>query len=199
MEAIAAKKGKRLKTAFAAAVAHPLRARCLTILAEQVASPAELARHLGADVSNVGYHVSALAKAGLIEVVGTRPVRGALEHFYKSVELPAAETEEQAAELSPAQRRSFAETTISLYAANAMEALEAGTITERSDWHVTRFATNIDEEGWTEMKTAYLDLYERVFEIQAAAAMRMAESDEAPMRVLSFQSLFELPKRDVAP
>jgi DNA-binding transcriptional ArsR family regulator len=192
----ATRKGKRLTTALAAAVAHPLRTRCLAVLAERVASPAEIARQLSADVSNVGYHVNSLAKAGLIEKVGTRPVRGAVEHFYRAVELPAVETEEQAAELSVAERRLFAETIVSLYAANAMEALESGSLAARPDWHVTRLAMNVDEEAYTEMKAAYMDLYERVFEIRAAAAERMGKSDEPPMRVVSFLSLFELPKRD---
>ena len=35
-----------------------------------------------------------------------------------------------------------------------------------------------------------------VGEIRTAAAERMGKSDEAPMRVVSFQSLFELPERD---
>jgi hypothetical protein len=37
---------------------------------------------VGASLSNVSYHVRQLAKAGLIELVATRPRRGALEHYY---------------------------------------------------------------------------------------------------------------------
>src|ERR1700759_2273608 len=96
--ATAQRSGKRLNTALAAAVAHPIRTRSLAILGERVASPAEIARELELDVSKVGYHVSALADAKLIEEVGSRPVRGAIEHFYKAVELPIL-TDEQEAEL----------------------------------------------------------------------------------------------------
>jgi hypothetical protein len=71
-----------------AVVAHPLRCRCLAILGERTASPAEIAREIHVEVSKVGYHVSALVKAGLLEEVGQRPVRGAVEHFYRAVVRP---------------------------------------------------------------------------------------------------------------
>src|SRR5882757_1122555 len=100
-----------------AAVAHPLRCRCLAILADRVASPAEMARELGLEVSKVGYHVTALAEAGLIEEVGQRPVRGAVEHFYRAVVRPITSAEEEA-NLSFEERMSFARTIWSLITAN---------------------------------------------------------------------------------
>ena len=36
-------------------------------------------------LSNTNYHVTELAKAGLIELAGERQVRGATEHFYRMV------------------------------------------------------------------------------------------------------------------
>src|ERR1700743_1369934 len=93
--ATSAKKKKRLEPTLAAAVAHPVRTRCLVVLAERVASPAEIARELNLDVSKVGYHVSALAQANLIEQVGSRPVRGAVEHFYKAIELPLVSDDQE--------------------------------------------------------------------------------------------------------
>jgi predicted RNA-binding Zn ribbon-like protein len=43
-------------------------------LAERVTPPVPLA--------NVAHHVRELAARGMVEGAGTRPVRGALEHFY---------------------------------------------------------------------------------------------------------------------
>jgi hypothetical protein len=40
-----------------------------------------------------------------------------------------------------------------------------------------------------------MELYERIFEIQEAAAARMTDGDEKPFRVVSFQSLFEIPMK----
>src|ERR1700759_2209491 len=188
------RKRKRLGTTLAAAVAHPIRSRCLVILAERVASPAEIARELQLDVSKVGYHVSALAEANLIEEIGSRPVRGAVEHFYRAVQLPVVDND-QMGEYSEAERRIVAETILSIHAANAAHSLEDGTYLKRTDSHLTRLAFNIDEEGWGEATAAYMELYERIFEIQEAAAARMQDGEEKPFRVVSFQSLFEIPMK----
>jgi len=163
----------------------------LAVLADRVASPAEIARELGLEVSGVGYHVNALAEAGLIEEIGQRPVRGAVEHFYKAVVRPITTTEEEA-ELSLDKRLSFARTIWSLIAANATIAIEAGTLVERPDHHLTRVPLRVDEQGWTEMTQAYMELYERVYEIQAASAGRLGASPDDPgISALSVQAFFE--------
>ncbi len=177
-----------------AAVAHPMRCRCLAILADRVASPVEIAKELGLDVSNVGYHVNALVQAGLVEEVRRRPVRGAVEHFYRAVVRPLTSSEEEA-EVPVAMRKSFARTTWSLIAANATTALEAGTLVERPDHHLTRVPLRVDEQGWAEMTEAYLELYERVYEIQARSAKRLGTRPEDPgISALSVLAFFETPE-----
>ncbi|HXF32828.1 MAG TPA: helix-turn-helix domain-containing protein [Solirubrobacterales bacterium] len=174
-----------------AVVAHPLRCRCLAILGERVASPAEIARELHVEVSKVGYHVTALTKAGLLEEVGQRPVRGAVEHFYRAVVRPITLTEDEA-ELSVDERVSFARTIWSLITANATTALEAGKLVERADHHLTRVPLRVDEQGWSEMAEAYMELYERVYEIQTASAERLgADSGDPGISVLSVLAFFE--------
>jgi hypothetical protein len=46
-------------------------------------SPKDLSLELQAPLSTVNYHVTELAKAGLLELVRERQVRGAVEHFYR--------------------------------------------------------------------------------------------------------------------
>lgn len=177
-----------------AAVAHPLRCRCLAILADRVASPAEIARELKLDVSNVGYHVGALADAGLIEEVGQRPVRGAVEHFYRAIVRPITSAEDEK-ELSIEKRISFVRTIWSLITANATTAIQSGVLVERPEHHLTRVPLRVDEQGWLEMADAYMELYERVYEIQADAAERLGEDpDEAGISVLSVLAFFETPE-----
>jgi DNA-binding transcriptional ArsR family regulator len=177
-----------------ATVAHPMRCRCLAILADRVASPAEIARELGMEVSNIGYHVNALAQAGLIEEVGQRPVRGAVEHFYKAIVRPITSDAEEE-NLTHAERMSFARTIWSLIAANATTALEAGTLVDRADHHLTRVPLKVDEQGWSEMAEAYMELYERVYEIQTASAERLGADPEDPgISVLSVLAFFETPE-----
>ncbi len=174
-----------------AAVAHPMRCRCLAILADRVASPVEIARQLGLEVTNVGYHVNALAQAGLIEEVGRRPVRGAVEHFYRAVVRPVT-SDAGEAELTVAERKSFARTIWSLITANATTALEAGTLVERPDHHLTRLPLRVDEQGWSEVVAAFAELYERVYEIQAGSAERLGERPDDPgISALSVLAFFE--------
>ena len=66
------------------ALAHPLRVRALAILTEREASPSELAEELDEPLGNVSYHVRLLHDLGLIELVGTTPRRGAIEHHYRA-------------------------------------------------------------------------------------------------------------------
>jgi DNA-binding transcriptional ArsR family regulator len=74
---------------LARATAHPLRVSILEILGidgGRTLSPSDLSRELQIPLSNTNYHVTELAKAGLIELARQRQVRGATEHFYR---LPA--------------------------------------------------------------------------------------------------------------
>src|SRR6478752_9744278 len=71
---------------LARATAHPLRVSILEILGidgGRVLSPNDLSQELQIPLSNTNYHVTELAKAGLIELVRERQVRGATEHFYR--------------------------------------------------------------------------------------------------------------------
>lgn len=78
---------------------HPLAVKILDVFAEDLGaahSPVALSHKLGEPLGNVSYHVRVLAGLSkpsqykpapfadcpLLEVVDTRPVRGALEHFY---------------------------------------------------------------------------------------------------------------------
>ncbi len=94
---------------LARATAHPLRVSILEILGidgGRVLSPSDLSRELQIPLSNTNYHVTELAKAGLIELVRERQVRGATEHFYRLPEAATAtaggEREEPAEEVQRA-------------------------------------------------------------------------------------------------
>jgi hypothetical protein len=85
---------------LARATAHPLRVSILEILGidgGRVLSPSDLSQELQIPLSNTNYHVTELAKAGLIVLVRQRAVRGATEHFYTLPEaLPKVEAEAKA-------------------------------------------------------------------------------------------------------
>lgn len=74
---------------LARANTHPLRISILEVLGldgGRTLSPKDLSLELQAPLSTVNYHVTELAKAGLIEIVAERQVRGAVEHFYEATE-----------------------------------------------------------------------------------------------------------------
>jgi hypothetical protein len=68
------------------ALAHPTRLQILEALrGEAVLSPTQLVDQIppGPGLANVAYHTRALVSLGLLRPAGRRPVRGALEHFYR--------------------------------------------------------------------------------------------------------------------
>jgi predicted ArsR family transcriptional regulator len=66
----------------ARACSHPLRAEILALLAGSSRSPLSVSKELGANLGQVSSHFSVLHKLGAIELVETKPRRGATEHFY---------------------------------------------------------------------------------------------------------------------
>src|SRR6201992_1060482 len=89
-----AKTATSMETTLASIVAHPTRARAFTILNERTASPVEIAQEIGKDVGHVGSHVRKLLQLDLVELVDERPVRGAVEHFYRATVRSYVSTEE---------------------------------------------------------------------------------------------------------
>jgi DNA-binding transcriptional ArsR family regulator len=74
------------------ALRHPLRREILREMAgEEAISPREISSALQQPLSNVSYHVRVLADCATISLVGTKPVRGSMQHFYcTAIEAPWA-------------------------------------------------------------------------------------------------------------
>lgn len=68
---------------LARAFAHPLRIQILQILGNGPSSPKRISESLEEPLSNVSYHVRVLSKCNCIQLVDTRPARGAVEHIYR--------------------------------------------------------------------------------------------------------------------
>lgn len=74
------------------ALRHPLRRDILREMAgAEAISPRELATTLRQPLSKVSYHVRVLADRAAIALVRTQPVRGSIQHFYRTaIEAPWA-------------------------------------------------------------------------------------------------------------
>lgn len=175
-----------------AVVAHPLRSECLSFLAERTASPAEIAAELGENLGNVSYHIRKLWKAGVVEIVEEKPVRGAMEHFYRALKRPMF-SDDDIAESSIDERRAFSQHIFSLVTADATRALEANTFVERDDYHISRVPLRVDEEGWRNLRDLHEETLNRILEIQTESAERLSGDPGFP--VIAFNTCFEMPER----
>jgi DNA-binding transcriptional ArsR family regulator len=81
-----ASKLRKLDPRLAKALSNDVRARALELLAEGARSPKLIATELGLDLRSVAYHVRVLQKLDCIELIETRPRRGAVEHVYRAAD-----------------------------------------------------------------------------------------------------------------
>lgn len=183
-----------METTLAAIVAHPTRARCFVILTERVASPVEIAQEIGKDVGHVGYHVRKLQQMKLIELVDERPVRGAVEHFYRAMVRPVV-TEEEFAAQSIEEREVFTRYTLQLHVTDIARAMDEHTVDARANRVVARVPMVVDEDGFQELSELHTELYERTLEIQARSAERLAGSAEHGISTVSTSMFFETPQK----
>ena len=174
------------------AMSHPLRASILRLLTERTASPAEMARELDEELSNVSYHTKQLVEFECAELVSTRPVRGALEHFYRATERHLIDTEEWD-ELDPVIAEDLVCEFMQKILDDFVASARARLIGADKDFHLTRTLHALDEEGMKEALEAHERLRLEIVEIQARSAARMVESGEEGLRVSTSQGCFKLP------
>jgi hypothetical protein len=176
------------------AIGHPLRLRLLTIFNERVASPSDLAAELGEPIGNVSYHTRILARLGCVELVKTKQVRGAVEHYYRAVVRPVF-SDEDWAELPLSIRKSLAGAVLTEIADDmGASAAEGGF--DRDEVHLSRIPLALDRQGWQELNEALQEVTEQALEIQAQSAARLhsdgaADSEGAVLALM----LFEPPTR----
>lgn len=177
---------------------HPVRSECLTVLAERVASPRELAEALDEDLSNVSYHVRVLSELGLIELVREEPVRGAVAHFYRAVERPLLSRREWET-LSPAVKKAIAIYGWDVLIQDATTAIDTGTYESRPERNFTRTSLLLDSEGFARLNRAMEELLHTVLEEQAASAERRSKSGEKPVHAVAATALFPMPDPKTMP
>jgi len=85
----AAKAGSDPERALIFCLRHPLRKELLRLYIKEAdkLSPKELADFTKQPLSCVGWHIRVLAANKAVELVTTKPRRGAVEHFYRATSL----------------------------------------------------------------------------------------------------------------
>ncbi|HET7589738.1 MAG TPA: winged helix-turn-helix domain-containing protein [Solirubrobacterales bacterium] len=171
------KKKDGVEQIVAKAFAHPLRVQILIILNEKIASPNMLAQQLDRSLNLVAYHVRVLEKYDCIELVDTKQRRGATEHFYRATRRQFL-TDSEWSRLPDSLRPGLSGAMLKSAFDDVEEALDAGTFDEIDDRHLSRTPMVVDRKGWEDTATLLAGTLERLFEIQAEAKARLADSSE---------------------
>jgi DNA-binding transcriptional ArsR family regulator len=159
---------------YVKALGHPLRVRILALLQERTASPRELAQWLDATLGTVSYHVRALHDLGLLELVRTTQVRGAIAHHYRARERPRVSDEAWAA-APPIVKQAAVGATLQTVDDYARASAAAGGF-DRAEAHLTRTNLHLDEKGWEQAAKAYETLLAALGRIEEQSTKRLANN-----------------------
>jgi DNA-binding transcriptional ArsR family regulator len=174
------------------AMNHPLRAALLRILVERTSSPAEMARELDEDLSNVSYHTKQLVELECAELVSTRPVRGALEHFYRATERSLIDKEDWD-DLNPMMVESLIHEMMQKLLDDFVVSARANVVGSDPDFHLGRTPLVLDQEGLKEALEIHQGAHQEIMDVAARSAARMVESGEEGINVSSSQACFKMP------
>jgi hypothetical protein len=192
-------------------ISHPVRVRILEVLNEREMSPSEFVgsglvpSHIakGRDFQNqlsmVAYHFRGLLKAGCLEIVGERPVRGAVEHTYKGKAI-AYFTDAQWEAVPPDQRAAISRTVYQGLVARVESAMHAQTFDSRVDRTLAWTPLQLDERGWAEMHTTLAACFGEIEQIKVDARRRIKQGEAEEAMRATFAILgFESPAAAEAP
>jgi len=178
---------------YVKALSHPLRVRILALLQERTASPRELAEWLDATLGTVSYHVRTLHDFGLIELVKTTQVRGAIAHHYKARIRPRVDDAAWAS-AAPIVKQAAVGAALQTVDDYARASAAAGGF-DRAEAHLSRTNLRLDARGWAAAGKACEKLLAELGRIEETAAKRIAKdpqaegTSDAAMVVLLFEAI----------
>lgn len=161
---------------YAKVLGHPLRVRILALLHERTASPRELAEWLDATLGTVSYHVRTLHDLGVIELVSTSQVRGAIAHHYRSRVRPRV-TDEAWASAAPVVKQAAVGAALQTIDDYARASAAAGGF-DRREAHLSRTNLRLDARGWQAAAKACEKLLADLAKVEEAASKRLAKANE---------------------
>jgi hypothetical protein len=178
----------------AAILSHTLRGQCWYALTERTMSPKELADELKAPLSDVSYHVRVLRELNAVELVRTEPVRGAVAHYYRSVERPQISSAGMET-MTEEEILNDATQIVQMGFADLGHSLDTGKLAERADHAAMRYRMDLDEEGWTKVAGLFEGLMEDLYEAQAESDERRGP-DTPSIKSTALAFFFESPRRE---
>src|SRR3954469_16108447 len=182
-------------------LAHPLRARMLSVLLEREASPKELADEFEIPLANVAYHIQVLRKLKLIRLVRKTPRRGAVEHHYKA-DQAAHHAHSVWGETRGLVKETMVAAALEEVGRDVSDAAATGGF-DQEDMHLSRLRLVLDEQAWDEMAGLLEHALNRGYELEKEAAERLKKSEHEGERragvvMMLFDSLPSVPGADAA-
>lgn len=162
---------------LARAVDHPIRVEILIVLRKNISSPKQLSEIIGEPLGNVSYHTKVLLECDCIELVKTRPARGAVEHFYRA-KGPAGGPSAGLWENVPWDlREDLVGTALESFTKESIEALRAGSFRRPEGAGITLIPLRVDVQGWREIREALNTAEGRARAVGVECAARLGSSD----------------------
>ena len=162
------------------ALGHPLRQQILLILNLRVASPTEVAGELAKPLTNIAYHMKILRDNEAIELVETKPVRGAVEHFYRATMRPHLDDAHWARLPKSSRIALFDQTLQQIWTSVAGAARDQGL--EELRTHISSTRLELDEQAFGELVDAVNGLVEVAIRLQAESVSRQVKIPSSERR-----------------
>lgn len=180
------------------AMSHPLRAEAFRLIRDRgPLSPAEVARELEADLTDVSYHVRKLNEFSCIEEVDNRQVRGAIEHFYRATEQHMIDTEEwgELAEVEPHMAEVLTDEFMQGIVDDYTASRQAAVVAVDEEFWIVRNPFVLDPEGVREALEASRNYENEMTEIAARSAARRIKEGTPEVPASSSVAFFKMPIR----
>lgn len=175
------------------ALAHPVRLELLGILSYKDMCATDFAEHRGEPISNFGYHFRVLRELGFIELARTQPGRGSEKHIYRRIKQVVFSDRDWL--IMPDEvRQIVASTTLRHLIGRMTEALQAGTLTARTNTHISWRPLVLDERGWKELTEILWITFKAVTKLEMRAGDRMRLSGEPGIEATVALAGFESPR-----
>jgi DNA-binding transcriptional ArsR family regulator len=197
--ATARRRRQRIEDVVAFALNHKTRVQILIVLNEGTFSASDVARIIDEPLNRVSNHMREMADDGSIELVKTEPIRNALQHYYRAVEIPEYSAEETAA-MTPEQRRVTAGLIIQSMVAEMLASLSGGKM-DRGDERICLAWDwlNVDTQGREEIADVQEDCWRRLREVEVDATNRRSETGEPAISLLVSLTGFERARKGPEP
>jgi DNA-binding transcriptional ArsR family regulator len=174
---------------MARALAHPLRIQILAELNKRTESPSEFSKRHNEKLQNVSYHFRELRKFGCIEEVESRPVRGAIEHFYRATRRVLFDGKAWS-ELPQSIKVQASGRAMSDFLEAVSIAMLSETFDSTDERVAVWFQRRLDKQGWEDAVAAHWALIHRMEDIFGKSAIRLAEAGEPDGGIVGTYGLF---------